>query len=372
MARPDPWPRATQKLLPNVLFEIADQYPDVTYAEIFTSPTDLPSAYRKITFGQLAKAVNHLAWWIEENVGKPANNDGSETLVYFGMPDLRYGMLVFASVLVGYKMLFPSPRYGAKGIAKLIRMVGSQTMLISSPAPPVHKEVISHRPMKTFEIPSFEALLQGSPKERYPYNKTWEQHRNEPLVCLHTSGTTGFPKPIVWRHTWASTYLESTYFSKPADLDTEVFNICHPARRTFAPVPPFHASGVIVQVIFGVGTGCSNVYPSPAMTPGDVVDRGIEVLEYLSSIGEKNVDWMCLPPPHAEYLASKPELLARYSKQVDIAMYSGGDISSQAGNILASKMQLWGMMASTENCCWPTLFTFPSQNPNVREGSTLR
>lgn len=356
MAAPDPWPRATEKLLPNALFDIADQYPNVLYAEYFTSSTDLAAGYRRVTYKELADGVTQLAWWIEENIGKPEKDDGSQTIVYFGMPDIRYGMLVFASVLVGYKMLFPSPRYGAEGIAKLIEMVGSEIMLLSSPAPPVHKEVLSHQSLKTHEIPSLDTLLSAVPQSRYPFTKTWESHRHEPLVCLHTSGTTGFPKPIVWPHTWASSFLKTTHFPKPAGMANEIFDIYRPTKRSFAPFPPFHASGVLLQVIFGVGTGCSNVYPPPAMTPSQTMDLGATALEYLASRGEKNVDWLCVPPPHAEYLASQPELLQRYAKYCDTAMYAGGDISTTAGNTIASELRFWCLIASTENAVWAPVF----------------
>jgi hypothetical protein len=43
-----------------------------------------------------------LAWWIEENVGKPTVGDGRETMVYIGPNDLRYGILVLASIVTGY------------------------------------------------------------------------------------------------------------------------------------------------------------------------------------------------------------------------------------------------------------------------------
>jgi hypothetical protein len=102
--RPNPWPQASEELLPTTFFRLADQYPDLIYAEFFTDPTNLANGYRRVTFREFANGVHAMAWWIEEHVGKPSVGDGSEAMVYFGPSDLRYGILVFASIIVGYKV----------------------------------------------------------------------------------------------------------------------------------------------------------------------------------------------------------------------------------------------------------------------------
>jgi hypothetical protein len=104
MSRPIPWPLVTDELLPTALFRLAKDYPDAIYAEFFSDAEDLAKGYRKVTFAEFANAVYGAAWWIKENVGSPGKEDGSEAVVYFGPGDLRYGVLVFASVVVGYKV----------------------------------------------------------------------------------------------------------------------------------------------------------------------------------------------------------------------------------------------------------------------------
>ena len=104
-ARPQKWPHATNELLPETLFSVAELYPDITYSEYPRNPISAADGYRKITYREVANAVHALAWWIENNVGKPATNEGSETIVYLGPNDLRYGILVLSSVMVGYKVL---------------------------------------------------------------------------------------------------------------------------------------------------------------------------------------------------------------------------------------------------------------------------
>jgi hypothetical protein len=103
-ARPDSWPQATGELLPSTLFKLASLHPDLVYAEYFNNPKSVTEGYRKVTYKEFSNAVHTLAWWIEANVGKPSVADGSEAMVYMGPNDLRYGLLVLASIVAGYKV----------------------------------------------------------------------------------------------------------------------------------------------------------------------------------------------------------------------------------------------------------------------------
>lgn len=82
-------------------------------------------------------------------------------------------------------MLFPSPRYGAEALVKLIESVDAQTMLKPEIPIPVVKDVLSMKNMKTLQIPSVEQLL-TSKSESYPYDKTYQRSSREPFVCLRT------------------------------------------------------------------------------------------------------------------------------------------------------------------------------------------
>lgn len=63
--------------------------------------------------------------------------------------------------------------------------------------------------MKVLTIPETDVLLQSEPVPRYAYDKTFEEASGEPFCVLHTSGSTGNPKPIVWKHSMLAT-LDAT------------------------------------------------------------------------------------------------------------------------------------------------------------------
>lgn len=92
--------------------------------------------------------------------------------------------------------------------------------------------------MRVCQIPELKDLLdQDSP--RYPYEKTFDEARNELLVALHTSRTTGLPKPVIWTHDWAASFARELGFTPCFDsLDRLVLEV-----RLFSLIPPFHVSG---------------------------------------------------------------------------------------------------------------------------------
>ena len=54
--------------------------------------------------------------------------------------------------------------------------------------------------MTLLQLPLLDELLDATSTEPFPYTKTFEEARNDPFCLLHTSGTTGVPKPIPWSH----------------------------------------------------------------------------------------------------------------------------------------------------------------------------
>ncbi|KAJ4987110.1 thioester reductase domain-containing protein [Stagonosporopsis vannaccii] len=343
-ARPDEWPEFNNELLPNILFKLAAQFPGITYAE-YPQTNNIADGYRKITFKEMACAVHEMAWWIDQKVGKPAKDDGSETLVYMGPNDVRYGILVLSSVMVGYKMLFPTPRYGVEATNALISIAGGSVMLLPSQADPIASEIVARRSMQSHKIPNPENLLTSKP-EPYPYEKTFEANRNEPLVCLHTSGTSGFPKPVIWTHEWADSVAKGHRLPAPAGYELTGGNMFASQKRVMTLFPRMHASGVITATIFPLCLGITMVHPPFRATPNEAVEAAVEALETVNS--EDNVHSLAVPPPHAEYISATPSMVERLRKKVPMIMWSGGTVSDASGNVLAAKLQVHNFLASTE------------------------
>lgn len=87
------------ELVPSIVDHLADVTPNALYAEYPVSSLSYKEGYRKITYGDLANAVNGVAWWLHEALG-PGRD--FETLAYIGPNDLRYPALVLGAVKAGY------------------------------------------------------------------------------------------------------------------------------------------------------------------------------------------------------------------------------------------------------------------------------
>ncbi|RAR00421.1 acetyl-CoA synthetase-like protein [Stemphylium lycopersici] len=369
---PAPWPVFHSTPLPNILFLLASQYPDMTYAEWPRNLYNISEGYRKFTYSDLANAVNASAWWIEENVGKleDGKKDGKETLVYFGPNDIRYAVLFFASIIAGYKMLYPSPRYGAEALIKLIEAAGAKTMLTPETPLPVVTEILQKKEMKQYQIPSLEQCF-AKKAEKYPFTKTFEECKDEALLCLHTSGTTGFPKPILYTHDWVSSFSRSAHLGATPGFNrsTDVLNGAWPGKRVFVIAPPFHASGATVMLFYPLLVGQTPIYPPPQTTLEEAVDGTLAALDVLHASHQKNVangnsvhnqgkvvDMVLMGPPHIEHLAKDAHKMAKMSERATALAYGGGSVARTAGDAIAQRMNLFNVFASTEMGVWPLLY----------------
>ena len=118
-------------------------------------------------------------------------------------------------------MIFTSPRYSALAQAKLLQATRCSKMLVPSMGglPIVNDIAHEHGSLRIIKIPSVWKLI-DTPSRSFPYKKTFAEARTEPLMVLHTSGTTGFPKPIIWSHEWIAAYAAERYLDPPEGFES--------------------------------------------------------------------------------------------------------------------------------------------------------
>src|SRR5690348_7717816 len=101
-------------------------------------------------------------------------------------------------------MLFLSPRNQLEAHLNVLEGVDCRVFLSGKDT---HVEnILSNRCMGTCTVPELEELLDDAPVEVYPYTKTIDEARMDPCLVLHTTGSTGLPKPITWKLGILSTY----------------------------------------------------------------------------------------------------------------------------------------------------------------------
>ncbi len=94
-----------QRLLPNVADELAITNPSKVHASIAVS-ADIRDGFRDVTISQMVNAANSMAWKIDQLFGK---SPSFEVVSYLGISDLRYSIMVIASMKTGYQVRTPFP-----------------------------------------------------------------------------------------------------------------------------------------------------------------------------------------------------------------------------------------------------------------------
>ena len=86
------------RLIPQLIDERAESNPQGSIWSVPKS-SNLADGFRDISYGQVARAINKAAWWIDEHIGKSTT---FEKLAYIGPPDLRYSILTIAAQKTGH------------------------------------------------------------------------------------------------------------------------------------------------------------------------------------------------------------------------------------------------------------------------------
>ncbi|KAG2366971.1 acetyl-CoA synthetase-like protein [Suillus spraguei] len=193
------------------------------------------------------------------------------------------------------------------------------------------------------EIPAlkdlYPALVSGTPNEAIvPYSQLSESplSENDILFYLHSSGSTGFPKPIP-----ISNLTAAHWCITPPIFDH--INVPASIRVSTASLPSFHTLGIYFQLFIPTGSLSSvSIYPptsflDPLATP--VIPNSQNILK---SILNTKSNALIVVPSFVEQWALSPSAID-VLKTLEYVAYGGGPLASKVGNALVD--------AGVKVCC---------------------
>ncbi|KAJ5113756.1 acetyl-CoA synthetase-like protein [Penicillium angulare] len=342
-----PKPALSKKqLMPHIVDGMARARPQAVYAEYPTNPDSYADGFSKLTYGAFANVINGLAWWIEDNLG-PGND--FETLVYFGPNDFRQNALVLAASKAGYKLLLCSPRNTLAGYKVLFDALDVRTVLAAGPPyVPIVDTIMIEYQLRLLPIVSTSELI-GTKFPHYPYDKKFISAYNEPLLVLHTSGTTALPKPIIITHDWVSSWAQALHQEVPPG--TESLDVLHQGNRVLVMMPPFHAGNLMPTLFDAVHNQSTVIFP----LPGGILSPDHFQEHFIGCVRGAHPDIALVPAGFIHAIGKDPELLNIAGKYLEYMFYTGGDVADTYGNALAQRVKLFNVNGSTELASYAAL-----------------
>ncbi|KAJ5115819.1 NRPS-like enzyme [Penicillium angulare] len=339
----------TEGRLSHVLLdEIAKESPDLLYC-IHPKFHNGHLIWRNISFQMLAKAVDNLAWWIDEKL----TGGDQRVLAYIGVNDLRYAVFMLACMKTGRAAFLISTR-NAQTASKHLLVEMKCAVLIDGTETDTMQDMVDELvnlcadiSLQSWPIGSLDDIFVSESSR--PYLATaptsFHEKENHPAIIIHSSGTTGLPKPVVLTHGYLATLDRMQMLPVPHGRQSAQLFLKYREQLRLMHGPLFHFVGIvcIFESIF---------FRTPFLL---APDRPLTT-ELFSQImsSDPAPRWGLITPYILEQLGASEEGRNALSK-LSALNYGGAPLSQATGQTLSSLLRLQTLMGSSETGYTPTL-----------------
>ncbi|KAL1965188.1 hypothetical protein VTN77DRAFT_5942 [Rasamsonia byssochlamydoides] len=185
-----------------------------------------------------------------------------------------------------------------------------------------------------------------SHRRRIPMKKKLAAAKNETAFIVHTSGSTGFPKPMYMSHDYISRAARNIGLQVPEGY--EMLNSMTGNNQNVLLLPLGHPEGVHFGVLNPFFNKTTVILPLPGIPP-----TGEALLEMLQ---HTQADWATLAPLTLETISKNMTLLEDVARHLKMLLFSGGSLPKVFGDVIASKIKLTSLLGSSESGPLPTMY----------------
>ncbi|KAF7863237.1 hypothetical protein EAF04_007319 [Stromatinia cepivora] len=334
------------RLLPHVLEEEARKNPQRVVAMV-AKTSDISMGFNELTAGQFLHAVDFTAHWIDSH---KVDSSPAETFAFIGSQDFRYPIIEFAAMKTGNPLLLPRVWNALANTISLLTATKSTKLFYASQHSDLAARIVGVLPyLKTYEVPSLQEMIVEN-TEPYPYNKSWDTHKDEIAVIIHTSGSTGAPKPKNYSHEFLSSFINNTMlFPEVPGRIAAGFKLIGRDELLLSGCSFSHGSGLLLAfttIALGSTLVCG---PPDVSSSGKILH---DIMKVLPIHGLVNV------PSITEqlFLDHNEDLKEEIAALKHIA-WLGGPLSQKTGDFIISHTDaiLWQGFGSTESGMLPLL-----------------
>ncbi|KAG8684167.1 hypothetical protein FRC08_013838, partial [Ceratobasidium sp. 394] len=314
---------------------IADFHLASNPQHIFSVLYDVKSSKKiDVTYEQLAHAVHRAAHLLNPNASIP---QGTNLGILATTDTLTYLTLLLGTMRAGLVPFPMSTRTNPQGIAHLCAQTKTTRIVVGgSPAvlelgQAVRSQLIeNNHTLELIQLPSVDDLYphlsqlnpsSGGTAERFP---ELELTGNESIVnILHSSGSTGMPKPISW-------HQEGVF----KNVITQ--NIFQMYRRPGCLVgtmalPSFHTMGIMLQLFAALYLGYTQILFAPSQPP--VVPTASTTMQ---AVAGTKCEFIVTAPAFLETWSEDEDALVEL-RRMSIVTFGGGPLAQGIGDKLADE-----------------------------------
>ncbi|KAJ5326865.1 hypothetical protein MYU51_001535 [Penicillium brevicompactum] len=330
-----------KRTIATVLDKLAREHPTRLVCKAPKGPR-VANGFSSLDIGTLSKAVDSTAWLITESFGTPEKD---EVLLYLGDSDIRYLVFVVACQKAGFKPFLPSTKNSIDVQCALLETTGCSGVLFSSTLKLQVEEIKAFKAsVAVMEVPKFEQMVTNFSRY-YPYDTAYQAIEDETAIIIHSSGTTGVPKPIHLTHGFLGTVDKQGQIAVPKGRVSAIPKKTRQNYLFLSTAPFFHLMGIYATAM-SVFQGAPFVYPPP--TASLTIETFIEV------ISAEHPTVAVITPALVEAVGQSATALEALSA-LEMVCIGGAPLAPDIGDTINKRTNLVSVLGASELGLIPSL-----------------